>query len=86
MVSDVRRCSRDEGDTYSLCLRAHLRQKKKVNCFSGPPSSVSNAPHLSFFQTGIKKKWPHLFFSAVKIKISTFYAKNEQKKRCLIVF
>ena len=28
-----------------------IRQKKKVNCFSGPPSSVSNAPHLSFFQT-----------------------------------
>ena len=28
-----------------------VRQKKKVNCFSGPPSSVSNAPHLSFFQT-----------------------------------
>ena len=24
---------------------------KKVNCFSGPPLSVSNSPHLSFFQT-----------------------------------
>ena len=24
--------------------------RKKVNCFSGPPSSVSNAPHLSFFR------------------------------------
>ena len=23
---------------------------KKVNCFSDPPSSVSNAPHLSFFR------------------------------------
>ena len=27
------------------------KAKKKVNCFSGPPSSVLNAPHLSFFQT-----------------------------------
>ena len=25
-------------------------RKTKVNCFSGPPSSVSNAPHLSFFK------------------------------------
>ena len=33
---------------------------QKVNCFSGLPSSVSNAPHLSFFR--LKKKWPHLFF------------------------
>ena len=27
-----------------------FRPSKKVNCFSGLPSSVSNAPHLSFFQ------------------------------------
>ena len=26
------------------------RLKKKVNCFSGPPSSVLNAPHLSFLK------------------------------------
>ena len=32
---------------------------KKVNCFSGPPSSVSNTPHRSFSDL---KKWPHLFF------------------------
>ena len=28
---------------------------KKVNCFSGPASSVSNAPHLSFFRLEKKK-------------------------------
>ena len=33
---------------------------KKVNCFSCPPSSVSNAPHLSFFR--LEKKWLHLCF------------------------
>ena len=49
-----------------------LGKKKKVNCFSGPPSSVSNAPHLSFFSDLNKKKWPHSFFSNVKIKISAF--------------
>ena len=52
---------------------------KKVNCFSCPPSSVSNAPHLSFFRhekSGLicvlgNKKYkyktclPHLFFIKV---------------------
>ena len=39
---------------FSKCIKyigKLLRPKKKVNCFLGPPSSVSNAPHLSFFQT-----------------------------------
>ena len=44
---------------------------KKVNYFSGLLSSVSNAPHLSFFRLE-KKKWPHLFFSDAKIKILAF--------------
>ena len=33
---------------------------KIVNCFPGPPSSVWNAFHLSFFQTW--KKWPHMCY------------------------
>ena len=37
---------------------------KKVKCFSGPPSSFLNAPHLSF--SDLKKKWPHLFFWEIK--------------------
>ena len=62
---------------YSQETRDRNRQekatfrKKKVNCFSGPPSSVSNAPHL-FFSDLNKKKWPHLFYSDVEINISTF--------------
>ena len=59
------------------------KAKKKVNCFSGPPSSVLNAPLRSFFSDLNKRKHPHPFFLDVKIKISTFLCLNEQK-RCLI--
>ena len=54
----------------------------KVNCISGLPSSVSNAPHLSF--SDLKKKWPHLFISDAKIKRLSFLCLNEQK-RCPIM-
>ena len=61
-----------------------IRPNKK-KCFSGPLSSVSNSPYLSFFQTWIKK-WPHLFYTYVKIKILTFLYLKWTKKRCLISF
>ena len=37
-------------------------------------------PSFVFFQTSIKMKWPHLFYSYVKIKISTFFMLKMNKK------
>ena len=48
---------------------------KKVNCFSGPPSSVSNAPHLSF--SDLKKVASSVFWEMKNIN---------KKPVCLICF
>ena len=48
-------------------------ERKKVNCFSGPPSSVSNAPHLSFFR--LEKKWPHKY-KYKKMPVPSFFHKS----------
>ena len=42
------------ADCFMRTINKEVRPNKK-QCFSGPPSSVSNPPHLSFFQTWIKK-------------------------------
>ena len=39
---------------------------KKVNCFSGPLSSVSNTPHLSF--SDLKKMASSVFWGIKKYK------------------
>ena len=39
------------GIHTGMCIRGSNLGQKKVNCFSDPPSSISNASHLSFFPT-----------------------------------
>ena len=45
---------------------------KMKNCFSGLPSSVSNVPHLPFFQTQIKKSGLIYFIHMSKSNINIF--------------
>ena len=49
----------------------HLLGKNKMNCFSGPPSSVSNAPHLSKLK--YKKEGLIYFIQMSKSKYQHFY-------------
>ena len=44
---------------------------KKVNCFSGPPSSVSNAPHLYIFR--LEKSASSIFLQMPKSKYWHLY-------------
>ena len=63
-----------------LKMSISLRPKKKVNCFSGPPSSVSNAPHLPFFSDLNKKKVASfIFFKCQNQNISIFMLKMNKK-------
>ena len=54
-----------------------LPDRKKVNCFSGLPSSVKNAPHLSFFE--LEKKVASSIFQMLKSKYWHFDAYNDKK-------
>ena len=51
-----------------------------MNCFSGPPSSVSYAPHLSFFSDLNKKKVASfIFFKSQNQNIGIFMLKLNKK-------
>ena len=50
---------------------------KKVYCFSGPPSSVSNSPHLSFFR--LEKSDLIYFFRCQNQNIGIFMVKMNEK-------
>ena len=50
-LSFVKMLSGSNAFSSSVNVISNAICKAKKNCFSGPPSSVSDAPHLSFFQT-----------------------------------
>ena len=64
---------------FQMLLVIYLGYKKKLIVFSGPPSSVLNAPLLSFFQTKLKKYLIH-FFRCQNQTISIFMPKMNKKK------
>ena len=66
-------------------LKFQADRKNKVNCFSGPSSSVSNAPHLSFFRL---EKSGLIYCRGIKIYIknlpaSSVFHKSGLRNTCL---